>query len=55
MIVFKKKAPVQPTPNEGEENRFDQVRKSAQDAHLKSDADSTRRRADKKSEDDRLL
>jgi len=55
MIVFKKKTAAQPASGEGEENRFDQVRKAAQDAHLKSDADTTRRRADKKAGDDRLL
>ncbi len=55
MIVFKQKAAVPPVPNEGEENRFDLVRKTAQEEHRKSDAEAPRRRAGKKSEDDRLL
>jgi hypothetical protein len=55
MIVFKQKTATPPAPNEGEENRFDLVRKAAQEEHRKSDAEAPRRRAARKSEDDRLI
>ncbi|MDN2582210.1 hypothetical protein [Aquibium sp. ELW1220] len=54
MIVFKK-IPAPTAPNEVEENRFDLVRKAAQEEHRKSDAEAPRRRAARKPEDDRLL
>lgn len=56
MISFRKK-PADPTPppDDATDNRFEQIRKQAADAHKKSDADSSRRRARQTAEDNRLL
>lgn len=55
MITFVKKAESQPAPDESEQNRFEQIRKAANERHRKSDADGTRRRARQTAEDNRLI
>lgn len=57
MISFRKRpADPQPQPdNPGEDNRFEQIRKQAAEAHKKSDTDGARRRARQTAEDNRLL
>ncbi|MEX0953889.1 MAG: hypothetical protein WDZ83_01605 [Rhizobiaceae bacterium] len=55
MITFTKKPEPKPAPNQGEENRFEQIRKTAREQHRKSDADGTRRRARQSAEDDKLF
>jgi hypothetical protein len=55
MITFVKKAEPQPMSDEGEENRFEQIRKAALERHRKSDTDGTRRRARQTAEDNRLI
>jgi hypothetical protein len=52
MITFRKKADAQPAPEEREENRFEQIRKTAKERHRKSDTGS---RDGQTTEDDRLL
>lgn len=52
MISFRKKPGTQPSPNEAEDNRFEQIRKAAAEQHRKPDSDGTRRRAPQKVEDD---
>lgn len=56
VISFRKK-PADPTPprDGAAENRFEQIRKQAAEAHKKSDTDGTRRRARQTAEDNRLL
>ena len=55
MITFAKKAEPQAVPDAREENRFEQIRKSAKEKHGKSDADGTQRRARQTAEDNRLI
>lgn len=55
MITFTKKADTKPTPKKGEENRFEQIRKTARERHQKSDTDGTRRRDGQTAEDNRLI
>lgn len=55
MITFTKKATPQPAPDKGQENRFEQIRRSAKEMHRTSDADAARRRVDKTAEDDSLV
>ena len=55
MITFRKKADGQPAPKEREENRFEQIRKTAKERHQKSDADGAGSRDGQTTEDDRLL
>jgi hypothetical protein len=55
MITFTKKTDTQPTPKDGEENRFEQIRKTAKERHQKSDTDGTRRRESQTAEDNRLI
>ena len=55
MITFTKKADTQPSPKEREENRFEQIRKTAKERHQKSDTDGTHRRARQTAEDNRLI
>ena len=43
MITFTKKADTQPAPKEREENRFEQIRKTAKERHQKSDTSGARR------------
>ncbi len=56
MIYFRKK-PADPTPlpDDAADNRFEQIRKQAAEAHKKSDTDGARRRARQTAEDNRLL
>ena len=55
MITFKKKPELQPSPDQGDENRFEQIRKAAQERHRTSDTDGTRRRDRQTAEDNRLI
>ncbi len=55
MISFVKKAAPQPSPSVAEDNRFEQIRKAAEDRHKKSDTDGTRRRDRQKADDNRLI
>lgn len=55
MIAFTKKADTVPTIREGEENRFEQIRKTAKERHLKSDIDGARRREAQTVEDNRII
>lgn len=55
MITFTKKADVQPSPKDIEENRFEQVRTAAKERHRKNDTDGTRRRDDRTAEDNKLI
>ncbi|MCG6115760.1 MAG: hypothetical protein MEQ84_11240 [Mesorhizobium sp.] len=55
MITFTKKAAPQTAPDNGQENRFEQIRKTAKEKHLTSDADAARRRVSKTTEEDRLV
>lgn len=55
MITFTKKAAPQPAAEKGQDNRFEQIRKTAKEKHRISDADAARRRVDKTVEDDRLV
>lgn len=55
MITFAKKTEPSAAPNEGEENRFEQIRKSAKERHLKADTDGTRRRAQQTAEENKLI
>ena len=55
MIVFGKKAELKPASDEGEEKRFEQIRKVAKEKHRKSDAVATKSRASRTAEDDRLI
>jgi hypothetical protein len=54
MISFvKKTAETPPSPAEADENRFEQIRKTAAEKYKKSDTSRTRHRAQQTSEDDR--
>lgn len=56
MITFTKKADPQPAPTETEQNRFEQIRKAAEEGHRKVGTDGARRRrAQETAKDDRLL
>jgi hypothetical protein len=44
MIKFVKKTDAQATPEQVADNRFEQIRKAAAEAHKKSDAETPRRR-----------
>ena len=43
MITFTRKAGVEPSPKDVDENRFEQVRKAAKERHRKHETDGTRR------------
>ncbi|MGB3502875.1 MAG: hypothetical protein WBA44_14720 [Mesorhizobium sp.] len=55
MITFVKKSGTQPVNDETDENRFEQIRKAAEERHRKSDTDGTRRRARQTTEDHKLI
>lgn len=55
MITFIKNAEPQLAPDKSEENRFEQIRKAAEERHRKSDTDGTRRRARQTAEDNRII
>ncbi|MGQ2909879.1 MAG: hypothetical protein ACT6QU_18235 [Aliihoeflea sp.] len=55
MITFTKKADTPPRPKDDEENRFEQIRKTARERHQKSDTDGARRRDRQTAEDNRLI
>lgn len=55
MITFANKAESSPASPEGEENRFEQIRKTAKEQHLKSDTDGTKRRARQTADDNKLI
>ena len=55
MITFTKKSDTQPAPKEREENRFEQIHKTAKERHQKSDTDGSRRRVRQTAEDNRLI
>ncbi|WP_311031058.1 hypothetical protein [Mesorhizobium koreense] len=55
MISFMKKSEnLQPPSKPAEDNRFEQIRKTAAERHKKSDTDGSRRRARRIVEDNRL-
>jgi hypothetical protein len=55
MISFMKKTEnLQPPPRPADDNRFEQIRKTAAERHKKSDTDGSRRRARQIVEDNRL-
>jgi hypothetical protein len=55
MISFMKKSEnLQPPSKPAEDNRFEQIRKTAAERHKKSDPDGSRRRARRIVEDNRL-
>jgi hypothetical protein len=43
------------TPAESSENRFESIRKTATEKHIKADTSGTRRRAKQTAEDNRLI
>ena len=55
MITFPTKSDTQPAPKEREENRFEQIHKTAKERHQKSDTDGSRRRVRQTAEDNRLI
>jgi len=55
MITFTKKTDAQSPPKEGEENRFERIRKAAKDRHQKSDTNAVRRRDGQAAEDTKLI
>lgn len=56
MIVFKKNSATKETQAQPvEENRFEQIRKTASEQHKKSDTDGTRRRDKQTAENNRLI
>ncbi len=55
MITFAKKAEPQLPADAQNENRFEQIRKSAKEQHEKSDTNGTRRRARQTAEENRLI
>jgi hypothetical protein len=55
MITFAKKTETTPAPNEGEENRFEQIRKTAKERHVKADTDGTKRRAQQTADENKLI
>jgi len=54
MISFMKKAENPQPPRPADDNRFEQIRKTAAERHKKSDTDGSRRRARQIVEDNRL-
>ena len=54
MISFMKKAENPQPPRPADDNRFEQIRKTAAERHKKSDPDGSRRRARRIVEDNRL-
>ncbi|MGB6117867.1 MAG: hypothetical protein WBF87_06565 [Mesorhizobium sp.] len=53
MITFVKKSGNQPVNDETDENRFEQIRKAAEERHRKSD--TAHRRARQTTEDNKLI
>ena len=55
MIIFTKTPPAEAKPEKAEDNRAEKSRKAATERNVKSDTDSTRRRAKQTAEDNKLL
>ena len=55
MISYVEKPDPQPSSKDVEENRFEQIRKTAAARHREADTDGTRRRARQTAEDNRLI
>ena len=53
MITFTKKTTPAQEPSKGQDNRFEQIRKTAKEQHKASDADAALRR--KAAQEDRLV
>ena len=43
MITFTRKAAVDPSPKDVDDNRFEQIRKAAKERHRRSDTDAAQR------------
>ncbi len=55
MINYGKKAEIQPSAKDVEDNRFEQIRKAAAEKHRQSDTEAARRLDLQKPDDKRLL
>lgn len=55
MISFVKKTTDSPSPAEADDNRFEQIRKTAAEKRKKSDSGGEQRRARQATEDDRVI